>query len=153
MSGGFYKPIVKDLKALKMWESRWLLRFNPTKCSVMHLDFNDNPRSSYSINEVILEESIQEKDLGVITHNSLLWNEQIKASISKDNKLICWIVRNLITREKSSCGSWKLGDHFETGEPKVSTHTWGLIPPPCFIFEGCCFADGIMYLLVRRFRH
>ena len=37
--------------------------------------------------------------------------------------------------------------------PKVSTHTLGLIPPPCFIFEGCCFADGILYLLVRGFRH
>ena len=36
--------------------------------------------------------------------------------------------------------------------PKVSTHTLGLIPPPCFIFEGCCFADGILYLLVRGFR-
>ena len=31
--------------------------------------------------------------------------------------------------------------------PKVS------IPPPCFIFEGCCFADGILYLLVRGFHH
>ena len=37
--------------------------------------------------------------------------------------------------------------------PKVSTHTLGLIPPPCFIFDGCCFADGILYLLVRGFRH
>ena len=32
-------------------------------------------------------------------------------------------------------------------------HTLGLIPPPCFIFEGCCFANGILYLLVRGFRH
>ena len=39
------------------------------------------------------------------------------------------------------------------GGPKVSTHTLGLIPPPCFIFEGCCFADGILYLFVREFRH
>ena len=38
------------------------------------------------------------------------------------------------------------------GGPKVSTHTLGLIAPPCFIFEGCCFADGILYLLVRGFR-
>ena len=35
---------------------------------------------------------------------------------------------------------------------KVSTHTLGLIAPPCFTFEGCCFADGILYLLVRGFR-
>ena len=42
-----------------MWEIKWLF-FNTTICSVMHLDFNDNPISSYSINEVILEESVQE---------------------------------------------------------------------------------------------
>ena len=29
--------------------------FDPTKCSVMHLDFNDNLRSSDSFNGVILE--------------------------------------------------------------------------------------------------
>ena len=33
--------------------------------------------------------------------------------------------------------------------PKVSTHTLGLIPPPCFIFETCNFADGILSLLIR----
>ena len=38
------------------------------------------------------------------------------------------------------------------GGPKVSTHTLGLIPPSCFILEGCCFADNILYLLVRGFR-
>ena len=38
------------------------------------------------------------------------------------------------------------------GGPKVSLHTLGLITPPCFIFEGCCFADGTLYLLVRGFR-
>ena len=38
------------------------------------------------------------------------------------------------------------------GGPKVSTHTLGLIAPPCFTFEGCCFADGILYLPVRGFR-
>ena len=38
------------------------------------------------------------------------------------------------------------------GGAKVNGHTLGLIPPSCFIFEGCCFADGILYLLVRGFR-
>ena len=35
------------------------------------------------------------------------------------------------------------------GGPKVSLHTLGLIPTSCFTLEGCCFADGILYLLVR----
>ena len=38
------------------------------------------------------------------------------------------------------------------GGPKVSLHTLGLIPTSCFKLEGCCFADGILYLLVRGFR-
>ena len=38
------------------------------------------------------------------------------------------------------------------GGPKVSLHTLGLIPTSCFILEGCCFADGILYLLVLGFR-
>ena len=38
------------------------------------------------------------------------------------------------------------------GGPKVSTHTLGLIALLCFTFEGCCFADGILYVLVRGFR-
>ena len=38
------------------------------------------------------------------------------------------------------------------GGPKVSTHTLGLIAPPCFTFESCCFADDILYLLFRGFR-
>ena len=41
---------------------------------------------------------------------------------------------------------------FLQGGPKVSLHTLGLIPTSCFILGGCCFADGILYLLVRGFR-
>ena len=33
-----------------------------------------------------------------------------------------------------------------------SGQTLDLIPSPCFIFESCCFADSILYLLVRGFR-
>ena len=47
-----------------------------------------------------MTESEQEKDLGVITSGTLLWNDQISACINKANKMICWITRNLISREK-----------------------------------------------------
>ena len=96
-----YNTIASDLKELEVWESMWILQFNPSKCKVMHIDVNDNPHFDYYINGVVLEADVQEKDLGVVTHNSLLWNEQIKASISKANQMICWITRNLIIREKT----------------------------------------------------
>ena len=47
-----------------------------------------------------LKVSALEKGLEVITHSSLLSNEQIKACISKANRMICRIVRNLVVREK-----------------------------------------------------
>ncbi|KAL5254844.1 hypothetical protein ACHWQZ_G014324 [Mnemiopsis leidyi] len=96
-----YRSIADDILELEIWESIWGLKFNPSKCKVVHVNFNNNPNVKYSLNGVELEVSAQEKDLGVITHSSLLWNEQIKTSVSKANQMICWVVRNLINREKN----------------------------------------------------
>ena len=41
-----------------------------------------------------------EKNLGVFTHESLSWKVHIKESVAKANKMICWIARDLIMREK-----------------------------------------------------
>ncbi|KAL5254842.1 hypothetical protein ACHWQZ_G014322 [Mnemiopsis leidyi] len=95
------RSIADDILELEIWESIWGLKFNPSKCKVVHVHFNNNPNVKYSLNGVELEVSAQEKDLGVITHSSLLWNEQIKTSVSKANQMICWVVRNLINREKN----------------------------------------------------
>ena len=67
----------------------------------MHLEFNSNPALKYCLDGIDLETLEQEKDLGVVTHKSLLWSENIKSSISKANRMICWIVRNMITRERN----------------------------------------------------
>jgi hypothetical protein len=63
--------------------------------------FNSNPALKYCLDGVDLETLEQEKDLGVVTHKSLLWNETIETSISKANRMICWIVRIMITRERN----------------------------------------------------
>ena len=56
---------------------------------------------NYTLDGTSLEMSEQEKDLGVWTHKTLNWDKQIKASISKANKMICWVVRNLIARDRT----------------------------------------------------
>ena len=43
------------------------LKFNIDKCKVLHLKFNDNLNLEYKLNGIIMTESEQEKDLGVIT--------------------------------------------------------------------------------------
>ena len=48
-----------------------------------------------------MKKSEQQKDLGVLTSGTLLWNDQINSCVSKANQMICWITRNLISREQS----------------------------------------------------
>ena len=42
----------------------------------------------YKLNGTIMTESEQEKDLGVLTSGTLLWNDQISACINKANKMM-----------------------------------------------------------------
>ena len=126
--------IVNDLKELENWENIWLLKFNPSKCKVMHIDMNNNPKLSYSLDGVVLQECVQEKDLGVLTHNSLLWNEHIRASICKANKMICWITRSLIIREQRvmvSIYKTLIRPHLEycvqLWNPIAAHGSWGII--------------------------
>jgi len=49
--------------------------FNVGKCKVMHIGHNHN-KAVYKMNEVILEEVIQERDLGVIIQNDLRCSKQ-----------------------------------------------------------------------------
>ena len=44
--------IMEDLKQLETWENLWLLRFNPSKCKVIHLEFNNNPNIDYNLDGV-----------------------------------------------------------------------------------------------------
>ena len=68
---------------------------------LLHIELNNNQHLDYTLNNCVLKKTVQEKDLGVLTSGTLLWNEQIESCISKANQMICWITRNLISREKS----------------------------------------------------
>ena len=93
--------IDEDLKGLELWGSTWLLDFNYDRCKVSHTDIIANKCFDYTLNDNYLTISEQEKDLGILTSNTLLWTDQISSSVSKANKLICWITRNLINKDRS----------------------------------------------------
>ena len=67
---------------------------------MLHIEFNDND-ILIVLDDSVLEKTVQEKDLGVLTSGTLLWNEQMESCESKANQMLCWISRNLISREKS----------------------------------------------------
>ena len=41
-----YEDIAMDMNMLEEWENTWLLRFNPSKCKVLHINNNENPRNN-----------------------------------------------------------------------------------------------------------
>ena len=86
--------IENDLSSLEEWESLWLLKFNPKKCKVMHLDYNYNPNNEFKLDGIILESIVTEKDLGLTMSHDLKWDSNIKLCIKDANRAICWISRN-----------------------------------------------------------
>ena len=77
----------KDLDALANWTQKWLLPFNTSKCSVLHLG-SGNPKVTYNISGVVLEQASVEKDLGVLIDEQLKFREQAAAAVTKANRIL-----------------------------------------------------------------
>ena len=74
----FDKPCSRDtlrkdpeISCMNSWSSKWLLKFNETKCKMMHVGKN-NPRNDYRIGNVLLEKVAEERDPGVRLSQDLL---------------------------------------------------------------------------------
>ena len=72
---------------------------NVDKCKVLHLGYN-NPKFRYELNNKVIQEVEQEKDLGVIVDNKLNFNEQCAAAVKKGNQVLGIISRNFSSLDK-----------------------------------------------------
>ena len=95
-----YKSSEQAFTFSQRWQEKWQLRFNPVKCKVLHISGNDNPLNMYSLDGIELETIESEKDLDLIVNNKLDFGDQIKNCLSKANKMIAWISRNIICKSK-----------------------------------------------------
>ena len=95
-----FQDICTDIELLEKWENTWLLRFNPGKCKVLHINCNNNPNHKYKLHDTSLSEVESECDLGVETSEMFNWGENIKNSIVKANRMTAWIARNVICRSQ-----------------------------------------------------
>jgi len=77
--------------------NRWLLRFNPDKCKVMHIKHEIH--TSYSIKqggkEWPLQAVSEEKYLGIVTTNDLKVSRQCAEAAAKANRVLGMVQRNL----------------------------------------------------------
>ena len=76
-----------DLDACHNWATEWDMHFHPKKCKVMHIG-NNNRRDIYHLGNNIIEETGEEKDLGVTVSNTLSWSKHITDCAKKANRVL-----------------------------------------------------------------
>ena len=92
----------RDLVRLQEWSAKWLLEFNPDKCSTMHIGHR-NPNVTYELNGVELKSTDMEKDLGVFITNDLKPAKHIGMVTSKANRIVGLIKRNFTYMDIEMC--------------------------------------------------
>ena len=77
---------------MQHWCDTWKLKFNPTKCHVLHIGKNNN-KYVYTINDEPVTPVEEEKDLGCMMHKSLKIEANVNYCIKKANKMLGLIKR------------------------------------------------------------
>ena len=80
-----------DLNSLSDWAERWQLKFNVSKCGVMHYESQDAP-NTYDMRDdtsrTNLEVREEEKDLDVVFDPTLKFINHVGAVAKKANRIV-----------------------------------------------------------------
>ena len=86
---------------IKDWADTWQLRFNATKCKVMHLGRNNGCHEyimEQNVSQMLLTVTECEKDFGVNVDRDLKFSNHVKIVSNKANRL-CGMIRRLKLHE------------------------------------------------------
>ena len=95
------ETLQNDLDTLSMWSDKWLLKFHPEKCKVMHLGKAGDTEYSYKLKEGDtyheLSYTEEEKDLGVVIDGKLDFDRHINIKINKASSIMAVIRRSFVS--------------------------------------------------------
>uniref|UniRef100_A0A8B9CF24 Reverse transcriptase domain-containing protein n=1 Tax=Anser brachyrhynchus TaxID=132585 RepID=A0A8B9CF24_9AVES len=91
--------IQQDLDQLERWAGRNQMRFNKSKCRVLHLGRN-NQMYQYRLGDDLLERSSEEKDLGVLVDNRLTMSQQCALVAKRASGILACIQRSVASRSR-----------------------------------------------------
>ncbi|KAI8480560.1 hypothetical protein Bbelb_416830 [Branchiostoma belcheri] len=91
----------QDLNTVGEWSQAWQLLFNVTKCKVLHLG-RTNQKNSYSLGGQTIEETVEEKDLGVTIDNQLSFHSHTAKAANKGNQVLGLIKRTFYNLDKDT---------------------------------------------------
>ena len=88
------------LDQLSLWANKWQMMFNESKCKVLHFGTR-NKKYHYSLNQVQLEESVLERDIGVNISNDLKPSSHVDIIVKKANSMLGQLSRAFSFKNKA----------------------------------------------------
>ena len=94
----------QDIDKLEEWASKWQLKFHTKKCKTMRIG-DKYPKYNYTMiaedgTIVQLEETVVEKDLGVVVDNKLTFSHHINSIVARANQVVGMIRRSFKYMDK-----------------------------------------------------
>jgi len=87
------KKLQKDLDQLSALSQHEQLRFHVDKCKIMRIGGSRNPHATYTMESVSLQNTDEEKDLGVWRYSSLKPANHVSHVVAKANQMLGLIRR------------------------------------------------------------
>ena len=89
----------EDKNKLSEWSDVWMMPFNTSKCTVMHLECHNSNHHVMDGNQ-ITPVSLQ-RDLGIPISSDLRWDKQVNESCKKASKVLGMITRNFTYKTRN----------------------------------------------------
>jgi len=89
-----------DLNKLMAWSKMWQMEFNTEKCKVMYLG-NNNDKVPVYLGKDLLNDTKEERDLGIIFRDDLKVSSQCIKAANKGNQILGMICRTFASKNKN----------------------------------------------------